>query len=483
MYRERESAAGNMNDKANVSKELNAKHIKILEGLLKLPENRECADCKSKAPRWASVNLGIFICMRCSGIHRSLGVHISKVRSATLDTWLPEQIAIIQSMGNEKSNSFWEAELPANYQRVGIENFIRAKYEEKRWVPGEGKMKSPLRVSAEKVSVYRPGARGDDHGQMKHISYSSQEKTTTLPPIAHDNSSAHKNVTLPPIKHQVTPDAKLERTVQTSEPPVRNAEAAKKYGNTMPIVGQPAVSKTELEKMDRDTAPVAEQSAVSEAKLAKKDNSTTSVVAPVKVDYATELFNLLCMDDAGGSEAKRPAVNNAWESFETADAKSNMERSDSSNTHSNLIASSLGKPLTIGNNNTQQCHILSQQQQFLMRAASKSTSGTFPSSMHYNNSNGVHLSSQNRTDHQVPGMTFPIPDPRKQVQIGSQQMYLSWNSVTPQTSSSYRAAGTVSSINGMTSFKATAPAFHLRPTQAPGNYDFSSLTQGMFTKR
>ncbi|CAH9133712.1 unnamed protein product [Cuscuta epithymum] len=57
-----------MNGKATVSKELNAKHAKILEGLLKLPENKECADCKSKGPRWASVNLGIFICLQCSGI-------------------------------------------------------------------------------------------------------------------------------------------------------------------------------------------------------------------------------------------------------------------------------------------------------------------------------------------------------------------------------------------------------------------------------
>ncbi|KAK6921341.1 Arf GTPase activating protein, partial [Dillenia turbinata] len=62
-----------MNEKATVSKELNDKHAKILEGLLKLPSNRECADCRNKAPRWASVNLGIFICMQCSGIHRSLG--------------------------------------------------------------------------------------------------------------------------------------------------------------------------------------------------------------------------------------------------------------------------------------------------------------------------------------------------------------------------------------------------------------------------
>ncbi|CAA2994879.1 probable ADP-ribosylation factor GTPase-activating protein AGD15 [Olea europaea var. sylvestris] len=122
-----------MNDKASVSKELNAKHTKILEGLSKLPENRECADCQSKAPRWASINLGIFICMQCSGIHRSLGVHISKVRSTTLDTWLPEQVAFMKSMSNKKSNSYWEAELPLNFDRNPIEKFIHSKYVDKKW--------------------------------------------------------------------------------------------------------------------------------------------------------------------------------------------------------------------------------------------------------------------------------------------------------------------------------------------------------------
>ncbi|CAK7327895.1 unnamed protein product [Dovyalis caffra] len=128
-----------MNSKASVSRELNARHTKILEGLVKLPENRECADCHSKAPRWASVNLGIFICMQCSGIHRGLGVHISQVRSTTLDTWLPEQVAFMQSVGNRRSNSYWEAELSPNFDRSGIERFIHAKYGEKRWVSRNSK--------------------------------------------------------------------------------------------------------------------------------------------------------------------------------------------------------------------------------------------------------------------------------------------------------------------------------------------------------
>ncbi|KAK7314745.1 hypothetical protein VNO77_33273 [Canavalia gladiata] len=134
-----------MNGKASVSRELHAKHTKILEGLLKLPDNKECADCKTKAPRWASVNLGIFICMQCSGIHRSLGVHISKVRSTTLDTWLPDQIAFMQSTGNVNSNKHWEAELPPNFDRngYGIEKFIRSKYVEKRWASKDGLQPAP----------------------------------------------------------------------------------------------------------------------------------------------------------------------------------------------------------------------------------------------------------------------------------------------------------------------------------------------------
>jgi stromal membrane-associated protein len=45
-------------------------------------------------PRWASWNIGVFICIRCAGFHRNLGVHISKVKSVNLDSWTGEQMAV-----------------------------------------------------------------------------------------------------------------------------------------------------------------------------------------------------------------------------------------------------------------------------------------------------------------------------------------------------------------------------------------------------
>ena len=51
-----------------------------LARIVALPENRLCVDCSSRAPTWASFNLGYFVCIDCSGIHRQIGTHITKVR-------------------------------------------------------------------------------------------------------------------------------------------------------------------------------------------------------------------------------------------------------------------------------------------------------------------------------------------------------------------------------------------------------------------
>ncbi|ABN66518.2 zinc finger protein [Scheffersomyces stipitis CBS 6054] len=112
------------------------KHKQILKQLLKETPNRSCADCKTaKNPRWASWSLGCFICIRCSGIHRSMGTHISKVKSVDLDAWTDDQIENMVLWGNDKCNTFWEAKLPDSYipDSSKIESFIRTKYDIKKW--------------------------------------------------------------------------------------------------------------------------------------------------------------------------------------------------------------------------------------------------------------------------------------------------------------------------------------------------------------
>lgn len=106
-----------MATKRDVSKEQNERHKRVLKVLLKKEENKFCADCHARGPTWASTNLGVFVCLTCSGVHRSLGVHISVVRSTNLDTWLPDQVAFIQRMDNVKANGYWEASLPSDFRR------------------------------------------------------------------------------------------------------------------------------------------------------------------------------------------------------------------------------------------------------------------------------------------------------------------------------------------------------------------------------
>lgn len=65
-----------------------------LQELLKQPGNGHCADCGTKGPRWASYNIGCFLCIRCGGLHRRMGTHISKIKSLSLDTWDDDMIAV-----------------------------------------------------------------------------------------------------------------------------------------------------------------------------------------------------------------------------------------------------------------------------------------------------------------------------------------------------------------------------------------------------
>lgn len=121
-----------------------AENAQTLKTLVKIESNKTCADCKRNKrmlayyrngqestidlridPRWASWNLGIFICIRCvmgtchsrkttiidmmqrcSGIHRGMGTHISRVKSVDLDSWTDEQTASMIKWGNTRANKY-----------------------------------------------------------------------------------------------------------------------------------------------------------------------------------------------------------------------------------------------------------------------------------------------------------------------------------------------------------------------------------------
>ncbi|KAK4054642.1 ARF GAP with effector function(s) [Microbotryomycetes sp. JL221] len=132
-----------------------ARHSDILKTMLKRPENKVCADCKRNDPRWASTNLGCFMCIRCSGIHRGMGVHITRIKSVDLDSWTPDQIANIQRWGNRRANAYWEAHLKAGHMppEHKIESFIRSKYELKRWAM-EGPVPEPETLDGDEGGHY-----------------------------------------------------------------------------------------------------------------------------------------------------------------------------------------------------------------------------------------------------------------------------------------------------------------------------------------
>lgn len=73
-----------------------------IENFMKLEENKSCFDCGNKFPRWASLNNAVFVCIKCSGIHRSFGIRVSFIRSLQIDSWDDKQIEFLEKGGNKR---------------------------------------------------------------------------------------------------------------------------------------------------------------------------------------------------------------------------------------------------------------------------------------------------------------------------------------------------------------------------------------------
>ncbi|XP_029991031.1 arf-GAP with GTPase, ANK repeat and PH domain-containing protein 1-like [Sphaeramia orbicularis] len=111
-----------------------------LQAIRNAKGNNFCVDCDAPNPTWVSLNLGALICIECSGIHRNLGTHLSRVRSLDLDDLPRELTLVLSAIGNHMVNSIWEARTMGHRKpspdatREERESWIRAKYEQKLFV-------------------------------------------------------------------------------------------------------------------------------------------------------------------------------------------------------------------------------------------------------------------------------------------------------------------------------------------------------------
>ena len=96
-----------------------------IQEIVSLDENSKCFDCGTQKPKWSSINNGIFLCLKCAGIHRNLGLNISVIRSLQIDSWNEKQILFLKKGGNGKlKNFFLEYNITSN-------NSIDEKYKSK----------------------------------------------------------------------------------------------------------------------------------------------------------------------------------------------------------------------------------------------------------------------------------------------------------------------------------------------------------------
>eukprot|EP00667_Euglena_gracilis_P009119 EG_transcript_9256 len=130
------------------------------------PASKVCFECGAHAPQWCAVFHGLFICLECSGVHRSLGTHLSFVRSLTMDGWQPEKLQLMMLGGNGKAKAFFKAK--------GIDGLpIREKYATDAALMYKDKLQAEAEGRVFKESEWKP--------PEKKQTYVSQAQNTARP--------------------------------------------------------------------------------------------------------------------------------------------------------------------------------------------------------------------------------------------------------------------------------------------------------------
>lgn len=153
----------------------------VIRYVQNLPGNDQCCDCGSRNDvTWISLNFGVLVCIQCSGVHRDLGVHHSRIQSLILDNLTTAQLLIARAMGNNQLNEVMEATLGKS--KIGADSsmeerydFIRAKYIAKRFVMRTCADDRDLRIDLEQA-VYNA-----DLSQLLQVWAEGADLTCVLP--------------------------------------------------------------------------------------------------------------------------------------------------------------------------------------------------------------------------------------------------------------------------------------------------------------
>ena len=165
----------------------------LMKKYLSRPENRFCADCKRPSPTWASLNIGVFVCIKCSGCHREIGVHITKIKSVELDLWPSNVLTDFARINNDIANAYWEYDLKNfDFQKIRdnelrLIEFIRDKYEFKKWakprVPDpmslvlQGRdLVKEFSMNGEVVKMYEKSAEPELEKRSRYFNRNKNEK-------------------------------------------------------------------------------------------------------------------------------------------------------------------------------------------------------------------------------------------------------------------------------------------------------------------
>ncbi|KAJ8412080.1 hypothetical protein AAFF_G00143470 [Aldrovandia affinis] len=178
-----------------------------LQAIRNAKGNGLCVDCEAPNPTWASLNLGALICIECSGIHRNLGTHLSRVRSLDLDDWPRELTLVLSAIGNHMANSIWESRTLGRHKpmpdatREERESWIRAKYEQRVFV-------APLPAPCE------GGAAGGAMSTRLLSAVTQRELPTLLLLLAH---STKEEINAPPNGAPQQPRPALHAACQLAD--------------------------------------------------------------------------------------------------------------------------------------------------------------------------------------------------------------------------------------------------------------------------